>query len=71
MDEVKLFYTRMINRWVTDEKDRLTVFDRNGPLDKNQKTEKETLASRLSRLQKQNEKIHLDINKASKNRETR
>ena len=21
----------MINRWVTDEKDRLTVFDRNGP----------------------------------------
>ena len=31
LDEVKLFYTRMINRWVTDEKDRLTVFDRNGP----------------------------------------
>ena len=31
MDEVKLFYTRMINHWVTDEKDRLTVFDRNGP----------------------------------------
>ena len=23
LDEVKLFYTRMINRWVTDEKDRL------------------------------------------------
>ena len=31
LDEVKLFYTRMINHWVTDEKDRLTVFDRNGP----------------------------------------
>ena len=31
LDEVKLFYTRMINRWVTDEKDRLTVFDHNGP----------------------------------------
>ena len=31
LDKVKLFYTRMINRWVTDEKDRLTVFDRNGP----------------------------------------
>ena len=31
LEEVKLFYTRMINRWVTDEKDRLTVFDRNGP----------------------------------------
>ena len=31
LDEVKLFYTRMINRWVTDEKDRLTIFDRNGP----------------------------------------
>ena len=31
LDEVKLFYTRMINRWITDEKDRLTVFDRNGP----------------------------------------
>ena len=31
LDEVKLFYTRMINRWVTDEKDRLTVFDQNGP----------------------------------------
>lgn len=31
LDEVKLFYTRMINRWVTDEKDRLTVFDLNGP----------------------------------------
>lgn len=31
LDEVKLFYTRMINRWVTDEKDRLTVFDRDGP----------------------------------------
>ena len=31
LDEVKLFYTRMINYWVTDEKDRLTVFDRNGP----------------------------------------
>ena len=31
LDEVKLFYTRMINRLVTDEKDRLTVFDRNGP----------------------------------------
>ena len=31
LDEVKLFYTRMINRWVTNEKDRLTVFDRNGP----------------------------------------
>ena len=31
LDEVKLFYTRMINCWVTDEKDRLTVFDRNGP----------------------------------------
>ena len=31
LDEVKLFYTRMINNWVTDEKDRLTVFDRNGP----------------------------------------
>ena len=31
LHEVKLFYTRMINRWVTDEKDRLTVFDRNGP----------------------------------------
>ena len=31
LDEVKLFYTRMIKHWVTDEKDRLTVFDRNGP----------------------------------------
>ena len=31
LDEVKLFYTRMINHWVTDEKDKLTVFDRNGP----------------------------------------
>ena len=31
LDEVKLFYTRMINHWGTDEKDRLTVFDRNGP----------------------------------------
>lgn len=31
LDDVKLFYTRMINHWVTDEKDRLTVFDRNGP----------------------------------------
>ena len=31
LDEVNLFYTRMINQWVTDEKDRLTVFDRNGP----------------------------------------
>ena len=31
LDEGKLFYTRMINHWVTDEKDRLTVFDRNGP----------------------------------------
>ena len=31
LNEVKLFYTRMINRWVTDEKDKLTVFDRNGP----------------------------------------
>ena len=31
LDEIKLFYTRMINRWVTDEKDKLTVFDRNGP----------------------------------------
>ena len=31
LDEVKLFYTRMINHWVTDEKDRFTVFDRNGP----------------------------------------
>ena len=31
LNEVKLFYTRMINHWVTDEKDRLTVFDRNGP----------------------------------------
>ena len=31
LDEVKLFYTRMINRWVTDEKDRLTVFECNGP----------------------------------------
>ena len=31
LDEVKLFYTRMINHWVTEEKDRLTVFDRNGP----------------------------------------
>ena len=31
LDEVKLFYTRMINCWVTDEKDRLTVFDPNGP----------------------------------------
>ena len=31
LDEVKLFYTRIINHWVTDEKDRLTVFDRNGP----------------------------------------
>ena len=31
LDEVKLFYTRMINHWVSDIKDRLTVFDRNGP----------------------------------------
>ena len=31
LDEVKLFYTRMINHWVTDEKDRLTVFDRYDP----------------------------------------
>ena len=38
---------------------------------KNQRVEKETLASRLSRLQKQNEKIQPDIKKDAKNRETR
>ena len=49
----------------------LTDIDEWQRMDKNQKIEKETFASRLSRLQKQNEKIQPDIKKAVKNRETR
>lgn len=49
----------------------LTDIDEWQRMDKNQKIEKETLASRLSRLQKQNEKIQPDIQKVAKNRETR
>ena len=48
LDEVKLFYTRMINRWITDEKDRLTVFDRNGPYLATKRLEK--IIQRLNRL---------------------
>ena len=31
LDEVKVFYTDLINQMVLDDKDRLSIFDRNGP----------------------------------------
>ena len=31
MDEAKVFYTDMINQMVLDDKDRLSIFDKNGP----------------------------------------
>ena len=31
LDEVKVFYTDLINQMVIDDKDRLSVFDKNGP----------------------------------------
>lgn len=31
LDEAKVFYTDLINRMVIDDKDRLSIFDKNGP----------------------------------------
>lgn len=31
LDEVKVFYTNLINQMVLDDKDRLSIFDKNGP----------------------------------------
>lgn len=31
MDETKVFYTDLINQMVLDHKDRLSIFDKNGP----------------------------------------
>ena len=60
LDEVKLFYTRMINRWVTDEKDRLTVFDRNGPYFATKKIGKNT--PKAEQIEQDN-KLRMDWNR--------
>ena len=31
LDEIKVFYTGLINQMVLDDKDRLSIFDKNGP----------------------------------------
>lgn len=60
LDKVKLFYTRMINRWVTDEKDRLTVFDRNGPYLATKKIGKNN--SKAEQIEKDN-RLRMDWNR--------
>ena len=60
LDEVKLFYTRMINRWVTDEKERLTVFDRNGPYLATKKIGKNNLKAEQI---EQDNKLRMDWNR--------
>ena len=61
LDEVKVFYTDLINQMVIDDKDRLSIFDKNGPYLATKKVGKNN--PKAEEIQAEN-KIRMEWNRA-------
>ena len=61
LDEAKVFYTDLINQMVIDDKDRLSIFDRNGPYLATKKVDKNN--PKAEEIKADNE-IRMEWNKA-------
>ena len=61
LDEVKVFYTDLINQMVIDDKDRLSIFDKNGPYLATKKVGKNN--PKAEKIQADNE-IRMEWNRA-------